>query len=292
MTRVAMVLHRQEPLARELAATASNWLQSHGHTGWILDGSPDPESVSENATRHMIDDADLVLSLGGDGTMLRAVRLLADREIPLLGINLGQLGYLTEVERHDMIDAIERFTRGPDAGGWTLDSRMMLDVSCLDAQGELVGSWSLLNEVSVERSEPGESIRLLLHIDGAPFTTYATDGLIVSTPTGSTGYSLSSGGPIVSPSAECWILNPIAPHNINMRPLIVPDSTEIKISVEGRSKYHLLSLDSRIVTLENGNDIYLKKAPYAIRTVQLDGSDFYSTLREKLFWGQDKRNTQ
>ena len=129
-------------------------------------------------------------------------------------------------------------------------------------------------------------------LDGQHLTTYWSDGLIIATPTGSTGYSLSSGGPIVSPSSQCWILNPIAPHNINMRPLIVPDSTEIKISVQGRSKYHLLSLDSRILTLENGNDIYLKKAPFVIQTVQLDGSNFFNTLREKLFWGQDRRNTQ
>ena len=129
-------------------------------------------------------------------------------------------------------------------------------------------------------------------LDGKPLTTYWSDGLIISTPTGSTGYSLSSGGPIVTPNSQCWILNPIAPHNINMRPLIVPDSTEIKISVQGRSKNHLLSLDSRIVTLENGNDIYLKKAPFGVRTIQLNGSNFFSTLRDKLFWGQDKRNTQ
>ena len=137
---------------------------------------------------------------------------------------------------------------------------------------------------------PKESIKL--ELNGKPLTTYWSDWLIISTPTGSLGYSLSSGGPIVSPTAQCWILNPIAPHNINMRSLIVPDNMEIKISVEGRSKYHLLSLHSRIVTLENGNDIYIKKAPFAVRTVQLYGSDFFSTLREKLFWGQDRRNTQ
>jgi NAD+ kinase len=129
-------------------------------------------------------------------------------------------------------------------------------------------------------------------LDGKHLTTYWADGLIVSTPTGSTGYSLSSGGPIVSPNSSCWILNPIAPHNINMRPLIIPDSTEIRISVTGRDKTHLLSLDSRILTLENGNDIYLKKASFLIQTVQLEGAFFFETLREKLFWGQDTRNTQ
>jgi NAD+ kinase len=149
-----------------------------------------------------------------------------------------------------------------------------------------------LNEVSVNRKNTTSMLSIHTELDGKPLTTYWSDGLIISTPTGSTGYSLSSGGPIVSPNSQCLILNPIAPHNINMRPLIVPDNTEIKISVQGRSKNHLLSLDSRILTLENGNDIFLKKAPYVVQTVQLEGSDFFTTLREKLFWGQDKRNTQ
>ena len=281
MTRVAMVLHRQEPLARELAATASNWLQSHGHTGWILDGSPDPESVSENATRHMIDDADLVLSLGGDGTMLRAVRLLADREIPLLGINLGQLGYLTEVERHDMIDAIERFTRGPDAGGWTLDSRMMLDVSCLDAQGELVGSWSLLNEVSVERSEPGESIRLLLHIDGAPFTTYATDGLIVSTPTGSTAYSLSARGPVISPRHRAMLVTPVAPHQLFDRSLVLDPSESVVIELGGHRSAIVVIDGSPVASLVEGATITCRPSNRTARFVRFGHRPYHQILKAK-----------
>jgi len=149
-----------------------------------------------------------------------------------------------------------------------------------------------LNEVSINRKNTTAMLSIEAELDGQPLTTYWSDGLIISTPTGSTGYSMSSGGPIVSPDSQCWILNPIAPHNINMRPLIVPDTTSIKISVTGRDKHHLLSLDSRVITVENGNDIYLKKAGFSIRTVQLNGSFFFNTLREKLFWGKDARNTQ
>ena len=123
-------------------------------------------------------------------------------------------------------------------------------------------------------------------------TTYWADGLIIATPTGSTGYSLSSGGPIVTPSSNCLVVNPIAPHNINMRPLIVPDQTTFEISVNGRSKTHLLSLDSRILTIENGNDIFIKKAEFKVITIQLEGTFFFNTLREKLFWGRDSRNIQ
>jgi len=231
---------------------------------------------------------DFLFSIGGDGTMLRAVTLIQESNIPILGINTGRLGFLTSLHRDVLTEGLDLFFNEK----FTFISRSLLQVRTKEALAVLEESGMALNEVSVNRKNTTSMLSIRTELDGKPLTTYWSDGLIISTPTGSTGYSLSSGGPIVSPSAECWILNPIAPHNINMRPLIVPDSTEIKISVEGRSKYHLLSLDSRIVTLENGNDIYLKKAPYAIRTVQLDGSDFYSTLREKLFWGQDKRNTQ
>ena len=171
-------------------------------------------------------------------------------------------------------------------------SRSLLQVRTDESHPILEETGFALNEVSVNRKNTTSMLSIETELDGQPLTTYWSDGLIIATPTGSTGYSLSSGGPIVSPNSQCWILNPIAPHNINMRPLIVPDRTEIKIRVQGRSKYHLLSLDSRILTLENGNNIYLKKAPFVVKTVQLDGATFFSTLREKLFWGQDKRNTQ
>jgi NAD+ kinase len=231
---------------------------------------------------------DFLFSIGGDGTILRAVTLIQDSKIPILGINTGRLGFLTSLHRDALTEGLDLFFDKK----FTFISRSLLQVSTKDSISILEESGVALNEVSVNRKNTTSMLSIRTELDGKPLTTYWSDGLIISTPTGSTGYSLSSGGPIVSPTAQCWILNPIAPHNINMRPLIVPDSTEIKISVEGRSKYHLLSLDSRIVTLENGNDIYLKKAPYAVRTVQLDGSNFFSTLREKLFWGQDKRNTQ
>lgn len=231
---------------------------------------------------------DFLFSIGGDGTILRAVTLIQDSKIPILGINTGRLGFLTSLHRDALTEGLDLFFDKK----FTFISRSLLQVSTKDSIPILEESGVALNEVSVNRKNTTSMLSIRTELDGKPLTTYWSDGLIISTPTGSTGYSLSSGGPIVSPTAQCWILNPIAPHNINMRPLIVPDSTEIKISVEGRSKYHLLSLDSRIVTLENGNDIYLKKAPYAVRTIQLDGSDFFSTLREKLFWGQDKRNTQ
>ena len=233
-------------------------------------------------------DIDFLFSIGGDGTILRAVTLVRDTEIPILGINTGRLGFLTSLHRDALNEGLNLFFQKK----FSYISRSLLQVRTDESHPILEETGFALNEVSVNRKNTTSMLSIETELDGQPLTTYWSDGLIIATPTGSTGYSLSSGGPIVSPNSQCWILNPIAPHNINMRPLIVPDLTEIKIRVQGRSKYHLLSLDSRILTLENGNNIYLKKAPFVVKTVQLDGATFFSTLREKLFWGQDKRNTQ
>jgi NAD+ kinase len=234
------------------------------------------------------EEVDFLFSIGGDGTILRAVTLIQDSKIPILGINTGRLGFLTSLHRDALTEGLNMFFKEQ----FSYVSRSLLSVRTKKPIALLDESGIALNEVSVNRKNTTSMLSIHTELDGKPLTTYWSDGLIISTPTGSTGYSLSSGGPIVSPNSQCLILNPIAPHNINMRPLIVPDNTEIKISVQGRSKNHLLSLDSRILTLENGNDIFLKKAPYVVQTVQLEGSDFFTTLREKLFWGQDKRNTQ
>jgi len=231
---------------------------------------------------------DFLFSIGGDGTILRAVTLIRDSGIPIFGINTGRLGFLTSLHRDEMEEGLDLFFLKK----YTLIERSLLQVSSKEPISALEETGFALNEVSVNRKNTTSMLSIKTEINGQYLTTYWSDGLIISTPTGSTGYSLSSGGPIVSPSSQCLILNPIAPHNINMRPLIVPDNISIKISVTGRDKNHLLSLDSRIVTLENGNNIHLKKASFTIRTVQLKGSFFYNTLREKLFWGQDSRNTQ
>ena len=231
---------------------------------------------------------DFLFSVGGDGTILRAINLIKDSKIPILGINTGRLGFLTSLHKDALAEGLDLFFKKQ----YSFISRSLLEIRTKNPIPLIEESGIALNEVSVNRKNTTSMLSIHTKLDGESLTTYWSDGLIISTPTGSTGYSLSSGGPIVTPNSQCWILNPIAPHNINMRPLIVPDTTEIKISVQGRSKNHLLSLDSRIVTLENGNDIYLKKAPFGVRTIQLNGSNFFSTLRDKLFWGQDKRNTQ
>jgi len=278
----------------QYAKATVTYLKSHGHQFTLVQrfrkhlGTEASNYSYFDEENKLGKNVDFLFSIGGDGTILRAVTLIQDSKIPILGINTGRLGFLTSLHRDALTEGLDLFFDKK----FNFISRSLLQVRTKDSISILEESGIALNEVSVNRKNTTSMLSIRTELNGKPLTTYWSDGLIISTPTGSTGYSLSSGGPIVSPTAQCWILNPIAPHNINMRPLIVPDNTEIKISVEGRSKYHLLSLDSRIVTLENGNDIYIKKAPFAVRTVQLNGSDFFSTLREKLFWGQDRRNTQ
>ena len=215
MSTVAAIAHHRRDDARILADDLCAWLAARGHT------------IAEHPA-----DADLALVLGGDGTMLHAVHLLDGADVPLLGVNMGHLGYLTEVEPADVHDALERWELGADAGRWLLDTRMMLDATATDASGAEVGTWRALNEAVVDRQVAG-TIRLELHIDGSPFTTYAADGLIVATPTGSTAYSLSVRGPIVSPKHRALLVTPVAPHMLFDRTLVLDPTEEVVIEVLG-----------------------------------------------------------
>ena len=234
------------------------------------------------------ENVDFLFSVGGDGTLLRSIAVIRDTKIPILGINAGRLGFLTSVKRDTLKEGFDLFFQGK----YTLVERSLLEVTSKEPSEALQEFGYALNEVTINRKNTTSMLRIDTKLDDHFLTSYWADGLIIATPTGSTGYSLSSGGPIVTPSSKCFVVNPIAPHNINMRPLIVPDQTAFEISVEGRGNTHLLSLDSRILTLENGNNISIRKAKFSALTVQLDGTSFFDTLREKLFWGHDSRNVQ
>ena len=231
---------------------------------------------------------DFLFSVGGDGTLLRSIAVIRDSKIPILGINAGRLGFLTSIKKDTLQDGLDLFFQGK----YSIVERSLLAVATKEPTEALQEFGFALNEVTINRKNTTSMLSIHTKLNDQFLTTYWSDGLIIATPTGSTGYSLSSGGPIVTPTSKCLVVNPIAPHNINMRPLIVPDDTAFEINVQGRGNTHLLSLDSRILTLENGNDIYIKKAEFSALTVQLDGTFFFNTLREKLFWGHDSRNIQ
>lgn len=282
MTRVLIVAHHLKDDARKAAMTAADWLREHGHTAWMPGDDATQLDLPELAGDAPSDSAELVLSLGGDGTMLRAVGALDGASVPLLGVNLGRLGYLTEVEVEGMVEALQRFVAGPDAGGWHLDRRMMLAVDVRDGDGTPRGRWCALNEAVVEKQTSGQTVQLQLLIDGEPFTSYAADGLIVSTPTGSTAYSFSARGPIVSPDVRCLVLTPIAAHMVFDRSFVLGADQQVILEVVG-DEPGVLSADGReSVELPVGSRARIGAAELPARLVRrADAPPFLARVRDK-----------
>jgi len=220
--------------------------------------------------------ADLLVCLGGDGTMLRAVRLLDGAPVPLLGVNVGVLGYLTEIDPPALSSALERFLAGPEAGSWHLDERMMLRVT---VAGD--GTWRALNEAVVEKHDSGHTVRLLARIAGEPFTSYAADGLIVATPTGSTAYSLSARGPVVSPKHRAMLLTPVSPHMLFDRTLVLEPSETVEIEVAGFRPAALAVDGQRVATLAEGDVVTCCPADETARFVRLSAHHFHQILKSK-----------
>jgi len=232
------------------------------------------------------ENVDFLISIGGDGSMLKAVTVVKDTNIPILGINTGRLGFLTSLGKESIELGLNHLLKSE----FKISKRCLLEVYSNKLEKNFFGFNYALNEVSVSRKNTASLISISAELNGIPLATYWADGLIIATPTGSTGYSLSSGGPVMTPESSSLVLTPIAAHNINIRPLIVNDNTIIKLSVTGRGYKHLISLDSRILTVPLKTDIFIKKADFSISKIEINKNFFINTLREKLFWGLDKRN--
>ena len=231
-------------------------------------------------------ETSLFVSFGGDGTMLKAITYIKDSGIPLVGVNTGRLGFLSTID----VGAVQKVITDFVAGAYTIEERSMVGLYTnhpIDAFREVNVA---LNEITVSRKDTTAMITIATYLDGEYLTSYWADGLIIATPTGSTGYSLSCGGPVMAPGTNSLILTPIAPHNLNARPLIITDHTEIRLVVSGREQQHLVSLDSRIASIDNGTELVIKKAPYTLKMVAYTSESFLITLRKKLLWGEDKRN--
>ena len=226
----------------------------------------------------------LMITIGGDGTLLRSISFVRNLEIPIIGINTGRLGFLATLNQDLLKPKLEKIIKGE----FKVENRTLLEV-IIDDQKSNDFPFAL-NEITVGRKNTTSMIKIRTNLDGEFLNSYWADGLIISTPTGSTGYSLSCGGPIMSPQSQTLALTPIAPHNLNARPIIIPDNTKIELSVSGREDFHLLSLDSRIISVKNENSITIRKADFKIMIAHLFEDNFYKTLRNKLLWGEDKRN--
>jgi len=228
---------------------------------------------------------DLMITIGGDGTLLRSITFVRDLGIPIIGINTGRLGFLATLNQELLNVELKKILKGE----FKIEERSLLEVR-VNNNDDFSDFNFALNEVSVGRKNTTSMIEIKTTLNGEYLNTYWADGLIVSTPTGSTGYSLSCGGPIMTPSSQTFSITPIAPHNLNARPLVISDEIKIELSVEGREETHLLSLDSRINSLKNNVKIKIKKANYKIKLSSFQNNSFYKTLRSKLLWVEDRRN--
>lgn len=228
---------------------------------------------------------DILISIGGDGTILRAATFIRDSGIPILGVNAGRLGFLAKVQKEN----IAAFLQIVLEKKYTISERTLLSVNGIPNCPEIDINFAM-NEISVSRKDTTSMITIETFLNGEYLNSYWADGLIISTPTGSTGYSLSCGGPILTPEVKAIVITPIAPHNLNARPLVIPDDTEIKLKVSGREQQYLVSLDSRMTSVSNNSELLIKKTPFKINMVEILEETFLKTLRNKLLWGEDKRN--
>lgn len=228
--------------------------------------------------------ADLVITLGGDGTILKAITIIKNLPIPIMGINLGRMGFLASVEKKIIKRAINQLVKKE----YTIISRAILGLKC---NLPLFGNFPFaLNDFTLNKRDTSSMITIHTYVDDVLLNSYWADGIIISTPTGSTGYSLSCGGPIIFPDAQNFVITPVAPHNLNVRPIVIPDNKKISLKVEGRTDSFMCTLDSRYETITSGHMIEIIKGDFAINFIQLKGQGFMKTLSEKLLWGLDKRN--
>ncbi len=275
--RVVVLGRSDRPEARLAAQRAVDWLVERGHSVVGLADELDPLGV--NGLRSVEDpfsDADLVLSIGGDGTMLRAVSLVGERQIPVLGVNVGLLGYLAEVEPSQLEEGLDRVF----AGRYVTEKRLVLDVRVDHLDGRR-RDLRALNEASFEKTKSGQTVRLAVRIDDAPFTTFQADGLLVATPTGSTAYALSARGPIVSPTHEAILVTPLAPHMLFDRSLVLDSTEAVEVEVVGERQVVMAVDGQEICTLAVGDSVSCRASTIPALFVRLEPNRFHQVLKAK-----------
>lgn len=226
----------------------------------------------------------LFISIGGDGTLLESITHIGKLEIPVLGINTGRLGFLANISKEETEHALQSVLDG----AYTLDTRALLRLATTKS---IFGNLNFaLNDFTVVKKDSSSMITIHTYVDGEFLNSYWADGLIISTPTGSTGYSLSCGGPLIFPKSQNFVITPVSPHNLTVRPIVVPESANIRVKVEGRSRKYLVSLDSRMASIDASIELQISKADFNAHLVQLEVNNYFKTLRQKLNWGLDARN--
>ena len=246
----------------------------------------DNQRLDVNATKIITGDdfeADFVISMGGDGTFLKSASRVGHKNIPIIGVNMGRLGFLADISPDD----IERCMEALVQDDFAIESRAMIQV---EADGQPLGEFSsALNDVAILKRDTASMISIRASINGQYLNTYQADGLVVSSPTGSTAYSLSNGGPIIVPGTKVFSMTAVAPHSLNVRPIVLPDSAVVELDVESRSHNFLVAIDGRSEKCKEGTKITLRRAPYDIKVVKRSDHRYFKTLREKMMWGADTR---
>lgn len=227
---------------------------------------------------------DVVFSMGGDGTILEAVVMIKESEIPILGINFGRLGFLASLGKDQIREAVDAI----ETGSYMIDKRSLLSLQC---NKPLFADNIALNDMTIQRRDQSSMITVNAYLNGELLNTYWADGLIIATPTGSTGYSLSCGGPIIYPTSNTFVITPVAPHNLNVRPMLVNDDAILSFEVTGRGDSFLCTLDSRAKAIDSSFQLAIKKAPFSANIIRLTDQSFLTALKTKLNWGSDHRNT-
>jgi NAD+ kinase len=268
MGLIAFYANPERPEAKVLADRAGSWLTAHGHESLAAlqaDGSV------------VVDGADLLVTLGGDGTLLRAMESAVPNGIPVLGVNLGRLGYLTQVEPVGLEGALDRFL----GGDFEVEERMTMAIAVRDPDGDALAARTALNEAAVEKTVPGHTVRITVSIDGRPFVTYAADGLVLATPTGSTAYNLSARGPVLSPRMRALVLTAVSPHMLFDRPLVLDPSERVELTVEDPRPAVLVVDGITVGRLEPGSVVECREGERPARLVTFGTRDFHAILRAK-----------
>ena len=283
-------------LTRQNSVVFEQTLRSIEALGWtpVLEQELREQLIKKSNIGHNLDSYssyhdlksgfDIAFSIGGDGTFIKTVGFIRDSGVPIVGINTGRLGFLANITPEKIEETMEMVRDKR----YTFQKRSLIRIHTED---DLFGDDNLaLNELTLHKKDTASMITVHASLDGNYLNSYWADGLIVGTPTGSTAYNLSCGGPIVTPGCQIHILTPIAPHNLNVRPMVVPDHLPIKLSVEGRERKYLISLDANTKSIPQGSEVLVQKAEFMINVVRFDDTSFLDTIRNKMSWGMDKRN--
>jgi len=282
MKNIAIFAKVHDPRCQDVALQLISWLKGKNLTPLVEAHLARHINFKETIITDIPPDTEMVVVLGGDGTLISVARMIGDREVPILGVNLGSLGFLTEITLDELCASVERYS----TGNYKISERMMLKVAVV-RNGEVIEEKRVLNDVVITKGALARIIDLETTINGSYLTTFKGDGLIISTPTGSTGYSLSAHGPILYPELECFVITPICPHTLTNRPIVVASDSLISIELKCLKETVFLTLDGQVgIELKCGDEIRVRKSEYQTRLIISDSKDYFEILRTKLKWGE------